>query len=157
MAKTERVGLTVRIEGLDATLKAFNRLDKDAKNAARDEAKKIAELLAGRIRSAAPPGKRYQNIATTVRASRDRVPVVYVGGRANPRVSGGGGPRELIIGMEFGADQNGPNAWRFPPRTPKQGRGNAGYWIYPTLRANQAEVVSLWAAAIDRVAKGWSE
>jgi hypothetical protein len=157
VAERESVKLGFQIEGLRETIKAFNKLDKDAKNAARDEVKKIAELLAGRIRAKAPADKRYQNLAVTVRAGRDRVPVIYVGGRANPKVSGGGGPRELVIGMEFGADQQGPNAWRFPERTPRLGRGNAGYWIYPTVRANQDEIVRLWFDAMDRIINEWSE
>ena len=157
MAEKDRIPIAIQVEGMQETIKAFNKLDKEGKNAARDEVKKIAELLAKRIRDRAPQDKRYQNIAVTVRASRDRVPVIYIGGRATPKVSGGGGPRELIIGMEFGADQAGPNAWRFPPRTPRLGRGNAGYWIYPTLRANQDEIIRLWFDAMDRIIEEWSE
>ena len=157
MAEKESIKFGVQIEGLSQTIKAFNRLDKDGKNAARDEVLKISQLLAERIRARAPADKRYQNLAVSVRAGRDRVPVIYIGGRATPRVSGGGGPRELVIGMEFGADQAGPNRWRFPPRTPKQGRGNAGYWIYPTLKANQDEITRLWFDAMDRIIEEWSE
>jgi hypothetical protein len=157
MAEKESIKFGVRIEGLSQTIKAFNKLDKDGKNAARDEVLKISQLLAERIRARAPADKRYQNLAVSVRAGRDRVPVIYIGGRATPRVSGGGGPRELVIGMEFGADQAGPNGWRFPPRTPRQGRGNAGYWIYPTLKANQDEIIRLWFDAMDRIIEEWSE
>jgi hypothetical protein len=157
MADKERVAIGFEIEGMRDTIRAFNKLDKDGKNAARDEVKKIAELLAARIRAKAPSDKRYQNLAVSVRAGRDRVPVIYIGGRATPKVSGGGGPRELIIGMEFGADQTGPNAWRFPPRTPKLGRGNAGYWIYPTVKASQDEIIRLWFDAMDRIIEEWSE
>ena len=156
-AEKESIKASFQIEGMQETIKAFNRLDKDGKNAARDEVMKISQLLAERIRAKAPSDRRYQNLAVTVRAGRDRVPVIYIGGRATPKVSGGGGPRELIIGMEFGADQAGPNAWRFPPRTPRLGRGNAGYWIYPTLRANQDEIIRLWFDAMDRIIEEWSE
>ena len=157
MAEKESIRASFQIEGMQETIKAFNKLDKDGKNAARDEVLKISQLLAERIRSRAPADKRYQNLAVSVRAGRDRVPVIYIGGRATPRVSGGGGPRELVIGMEFGADQAGPNGWRFPPRTPRQGRGNAGYWIYPTLKANQDEIIRLWFDAMDRIIEEWSE
>ena len=157
MADKERVAIGFEIEGMRDTIRAFNKLDKDGKNAARDEVKKIAELLAARIRAKAPSDKRYQNLAVSVRAGRDRVPVIYIGGRATPKVSGGGGPRELIIHMEFGADHTGPNAWRFPPRPPKLGRGNAGYWIYPTVKASQDEIIRLWFDAMDRIIEEWSE
>jgi hypothetical protein len=157
VAEKESIRATFQIEGMKETIQAFNKLDKDGKNAARDEVVKISQLLAERIRARAPADKRYQNLAVSVRAGRDRVPVIYIGGRATPRVSGGGGPRELVIGMEFGADQTGPNSWRFPARTPRQGRGNAGYWIYPTLKANQDDIIRLWFDAMDRIIEEWSE
>lgn len=153
----ETVKASFQIEGLRETIRAFNRLDKESKNAARDEVVKISQLLAERIRARAPSDPRYQNLAVSVKASRDRVPVIRVGGRASPKVSGGGGPRELVIGMEFGADQNGPNGWRFPPRTPKQGRGNAGYWIFPTVKANQDDIINRWFKAMDSIIGEWSE
>lgn len=153
----DKVAIGVRVDGIQETIRAFNRLDKEAKKAARAEVQKVAEILAARIRAKAPSDKRYQNLAVSIRAGRDRVPVITVGKLANPKVSGGGGPRELVIGMEFGADQAGPNAWRFPPRTPRQGRGNAGYWIYPTIKASQDEIISLWFDAMDRMLKEWSE
>jgi hypothetical protein len=156
MAEKESVSVLTKFEGLSETLAAFKKLDKEASKAAKVEAQKIAEVLAARIRAKAPNDKRYQNLAVSVKAGRDRVPVVTIGTRATPRVSGGGGPRELVIGMEFGADENGPNAWRFPPRTPKLGRGNAGYWIYPTARANQSEIINMWFKAMDDIIEEWS-
>jgi hypothetical protein len=157
MAERESIGVGIKFEGINETLRAFKTLDKEASKAAKVEATKIAEFLAARIRAKAPTDKRYQNLAVSVRAGRDRVPVIRIGALANPRVSGGGGPRELVIGMEFGADQSGPNGWRFPPRTPRLGRGNAGYWIYPTARANQSEVIKMWFDAMDKIIAEWSE
>jgi len=157
MAEKESIGVGIKFEGINETLRAFKTLDKEASKAAKVEATKIAEFLAARIRAKAPTDKRYQNLAVSVRAGRDRVPVIRIGALANPRVSGGGGPRELVIGMEFGADQSGPNGWRFPPRTPRLGRGNAGYWIYPTARANQSEVIKMWFDAMDKIIAEWSE
>lgn len=155
--QASRVGVAVEIDGIAETLKAFNKLDKDAKKAARVEVQKIAEMLAARIRAAAPSDPRYQNLAVSVKAGRDRVPVIRVGGRAGPKVSGGGGPRELVIGMEFGANQAGPNGYRFPPRTARHGRGNAGYWIFPTARKNQTEILTIWFDAMDKMLADWSK
>ena len=159
MAKTakETVSQGLQVEGLKETLRAFRTLDKEASKEARTKSQQIADKLAGYIRAAAPPGIRYQNLAASVRSGRDRVPVVRIGGLANPRVSGGGGPRELVIGMEFGADVNGPNSWRFPPRTPRLGRGNAGYWIYPTARSRQGEIARLWQESMNQIIAKWSD
>ena len=159
MSAKEGIAIGLGVEGVAETLKALNKLDKDSRKEVKDKAQEIAELLASRIRARlqSNPDTRYQNLAVSVKAGRDRVPVIKVGGRATPKVSGGGGPRELVIGLEFGADQTGPNAWRFPPRTPKRGRGNEGYYIFPTLVANQDEIIRLWFDAMDKLIDEWSE
>ena len=152
MANVRTPPIRIEIEGAGETLRALNQLDKDANNAARDSAVKIAEVMAGYIRTAGQirPDKRDRNLASTVRVNRDRLPSVSIGGRANPKVSGGGTPGNLIFGMEFGAYKPA-NAWRFPPRTRPLNRGNAGYWIYPTARRIQPEIVGLWYAAMDTI------
>jgi hypothetical protein len=152
---TEKVPVSLQVDGLDSTLRAFNKLDKDSKKKARESVLKVSNLLASRLRSAAPTDVRYQNLAASIRTKADRNPKVNIGRLANPKVSGGAGPRELVIGMEFGADQSGPNGWRFPPRTPRYGRGNAGYWIYPTARRNQSEIVKLWADSLNTSIREW--
>jgi hypothetical protein len=156
MSEKQRISMSVRAEGVDATLRAYKKLDKDAQKKAKDKTKEVSEMLAKRIRGSAPADPRYSALAQSVKAGRDRVPVVRIGGRATPQVSGGGGPRELVIGMEFGADRNGPNAWRFPPRTPKRGRGNAGYWIFPTAVREQTSIVKLWQDSLDPVLNDWA-
>jgi hypothetical protein len=156
-AEKETIRAGLEVDGVKETIRAFNKLDKDSKNKARDETLKVSSLLASRIRSAAPNDPRNQALGQSVRAKRDRVPKVNVGGLAGPTVSGGGGPRELVIGMEFGANQNGPNSWRFPPRTPRRGRGNEGYWIYPTLVRNQSDIVKQWQDSLEPVIKEWSD
>jgi hypothetical protein len=153
----EKFPLTVQVPELEDTIKAFNRLDKDAKKQARLSVLKVSEKLASKLRGSAPADVRYQNLVASIRTKSDRAPKVDIGRLANPKVSGGGGPRELIIGMEFGADQSGPNGWRFPPRTPRYGRGNAGYWIYPTARRNQPEIVKLWRDSLNTSIQKWGK
>ena len=159
MSAKEGIAIGLGVEGVNETLKALNKLNKDSRKEVKDKAQEIAELLASRIRARlqSNPDTRYQNLAVSVKAGRDRVPVINVGGRATPRASGGGGPRELVIGLEFGADQAGPNGWRFPPRTPTRGRGNQGYYIFPTLIANQDEIIRVWFDAMDKLIDEWSE
>ncbi len=157
MAEKERISVGVQAEGVQETLRAFRKLDKDAQKAAKEKVKEVSEVLARRIRSSAPGADpRYTALVASVKSGKDRVPVIRIGGRATPRVSGGGGPRELVIGMEFGADQAGPNAWRFPPRTPKRGKGNAGYWIFPTATREQSSIVKLWQDSLASSLEEWS-
>lgn len=149
------------VEGLDETLKALRGIDKEAAKAIRNEVQKIANMFAAEIAAAGRArSKRDAFVAETVRGTRDRTPVVLIGKASRMPVSRSGpGPRasDLMFGMEFGARQNGPNGWRFPPRTPRLGRGNEGYWIFPTARKQHTRAVEMWAAALEKVAAEWSK
>ena len=102
-------------------------------------------------------------VASTVRANKDRIPNVTIGG-SRGRVSGGANAGILLFGNEFGSDRNTfgsagnfPNGgYKFPARTPKEGRGNRGYWIFPTLKALQPEITRRWKAAVGTVYGEWS-
>ena len=161
------------VEGLRETLRAFGRLDKDAQKAARDEVQKVANLLASEIASAGrrQGDRRNAHVASSVRGTRERTPVVKVGNAQ--RMAAAGRPRasDLMFGIEFGstniASRGGDNAtmrggrpgWRFPERTPRapSGRGNVGYWMIPTLRRQQPRVVDLWAQALEKAAREWGQ
>jgi hypothetical protein len=156
VAKKGPLPVRIEVEGFRETLKALNKVDAEGKKQAKAKGQEIANKVAGFIRAAAPADRRYQNLAATVRSGKDRVPVVRIGGRQTPRASGGATPSDLIYGMEFGASSP-RNAWRFPPRTPKLGRGNAGYWIYPTARARQVEIRALWLDGMNDIIRRWSK
>jgi len=141
----------VTVEGLREASRAVSRLDKDTQKAVRTEVQKVADLIARRTASAGRRvGGRSALVAQSARAGKARTPVVRFGGASPAGVSGGASMGDLVFGMEFGADQSGPNGWRFPPRTPRYGRGNEGYWIFPTARTMGPEIVELWASALDR-------
>src|SRR4051794_15184981 len=81
MAKTALV-VKVRIDGVREILRAFSVLPKDASNELRDASLKLAQELAARARAdgAANGGPQGRLVAQTVKARRDRVPVVEAGG-----------------------------------------------------------------------------
>jgi hypothetical protein len=145
-------GVEGEVVGLRETLKALNKLGKDANAAARKEVSKISQYAADKTASAGSNlGGRYEILAQTPKVRRDRVPTVAYGGARRSPVSGGATYNQLLYGMEFGADASGRNAWRFPPRSPRLGSGNAGYWIYPTARRMQSDITRMWQDAIDAV------
>ena len=170
-SSTSKMGGDAAVEGLRETLAAFSRLDKDAQKAARDEVQKVANLLAAEMAAAgrAQGDSRNRHVASSIRGTRERTPVIKVGNAQ--RMASGGRPRasDLMFGMEFGststASRAGDNAtrrggrpgWRFPERTPRApgGRGNVGYWLMPTLRRQQPRVVDLWANALEKAARDW--
>jgi hypothetical protein len=111
----------------------------------------------------APMPRQTAIVAQTVRANKDRIPNVTIGG-SRGRASGGANAGILLFGNEFGSDRNTfgsagnfPNGgYKFPARTPREGRGNRGYWIFPTLKAMQPEITRRWKNAVGEVYENWT-
>ena len=53
--------------------------------------------------------------------------------------------------MEFGSRKYK----QFPVWSGGFGRGSKGYFIHPTLRENQPEIVKQWEQSFDRILKEW--
>jgi hypothetical protein len=51
--------------------------------------------------------------------------------------------------MEFGSNRFP----QFPNRTPTLGRGNKGYFIFPTLKAAQPYIIREWQEAFSKIIK----
>lgn len=164
-----RQSITIKPDLADyrGLLKALNVMDKEAQFALKDDVYSISSWTATEIQRAGFAHPYYPRqaavAAATVRPSRDRVPTVYIGG-SKGRLSGGANAGQILFGNEFGGDRNAfgnqnvfPNGgYRFPPRTSREGRGNAGYWIFPTLKAMQPEIKKRWFAAVNKVMDNWA-
>jgi hypothetical protein len=155
------------LRDLRGLLKALNKMDDDSKKALKDDVAAISFWTAGGIRMAgyvgAPMPRQTAIVAQTVRANKDRIPNVTIGG-SRGRASGGANAGILLFGNEFGSDRNTfgsagnfPNGgYKFPARTPREGRGNRGYWIFPTLKAMQPEITRRWKNAVGEVYENWT-
>lgn len=140
-------------EGLDEVLKALRVLPKEANKELRADVQKLTQKHAQALIAAAAssPDSRVRGIAPTVRASKDRVPTVKIGGAKTVPVSRTGNPPragDLVFGTEFGA-RDTPNTWRFPPAT-------KSYWAFKALRGRQPQLIAEWEAAVERVARKWA-
>jgi hypothetical protein len=154
------------LRDLRDTLKALNRMDKEAQHELKDDVQGITMWMATAIQRAGFAHPKYPKqayiVAKTVKGNRDRVPSVTIGGPKG-RVSGGANAGQLLFGNEFGGDRNVkgnrnafPNGgFRFPPRTDREGRGNVGYWIFPTLKENQDELTTKWKNSVEKIFKKW--
>jgi hypothetical protein len=167
MADTrETIKVQPDMRDLRGLLKALNTMEKEANTELKDDVQGITMWMAQAIQHAgfAHPvyPKQAAIVARTVRGNRDRIPSVTIGG-SKGRVSGGANAGQLLFGNEFGGDRNAfgnlnafPNGgFRFPPRTDREGRGNKGYWIFPTLKENQTELTNKWKAAVEKVFDKW--
>jgi hypothetical protein len=157
-----RMDITPEIRAL---LKTLNEMDNESKNELKTKVKGIAGWVAEDIKRAAasaPMSAQAMKVAQTVRANKDRVPSVTVGG-SRVRFSGGAVSGEVLYGSEFGADPTSvsgkfPNGGRrFPYRSPQRGQGSEGYWIYPTLRLAQPRITREWHEAVDNVLDNWTK
>jgi hypothetical protein len=139
-------------------LHALNTLPKKANHQLKTDVASISLWTATQMRGAAmgaPFPKQAAVVARTIKPQRDRVPSVTIGG-AKYRTSGGAWAGNLLYGNEFGAKTFFPNGGRrFPYRSPQVGRGNEGYWIFPTLRRIQPEITRRWKHAVDAILKEW--
>ena len=168
MADT-RTSITVKPDLADyrALLKALNVMDKEANYELKNEVYSISSWVAKGIQQAASVHEFYPDqaaiIAATVRPARDRVPTIYIGG-SKGRASGGANAGQLLFGNEFGGDRNAfgnktafkNGGYRFPKRTDREGRGNVGYWIFPTLKNMQKDIFIAWKNATTKVMDNWA-
>ena len=134
-------------------VKAFKAMD----DVAIEEAKKVSGALAdyalGKIKEAAGTRTVATKVATRIADNGKVSKTSKIGeislGFASQRFSGGGTTKSLWGGMEFGSNR----FKQFPRRTPTLGRGNKGYFIFPTLKAAQPHIISEWQEAFSKIIK----
>jgi hypothetical protein len=148
-----------------AILRSFKKMDDIAKNDMKAVTKDIANEAASAIGSALSTTKQGAAIARTIRVSSSyaRGPRIEIGGDKG-KLSSGNIPGEILMGTEFGAYQNRSRERKsgqyvgykqFQPRSPREGRGNAGYFIFPTLKAMQPYITKRWVEQVDRIRAEW--
>jgi hypothetical protein len=129
-------------------------MDKQANKDLRDLSKVISQDIADEFRNSARGSRWYPEqasfVAQSARATRDRVPSVTVGGSKAYSTSDGRrvAAGSLLFLSEFGSPEQAQRD-RFrnsaqrrtgargglqgPPRSPREGRGNRGWWLFPAL------------------------
>jgi len=124
--------------------KALTKLPKEAaselRGASKDIASHVADKAAGRARGMGGPAAL---VAPSIRATRDRVPVVKMGGSA--RLRPGSATQtvgNLIWGAEFGG-QARPRTMQFLPH-----KGTVGYFLWPTVRDDSDYIQERYSSAL---------
>lgn len=141
---------------LRAVISAFKAMSDQAVDEAKRESSALAEYAAAKIKDAAATRTvnpaAVQRIASGVRISKSSKVGEFSYGFASQKFSGGGTTQMLWAGFEFGSNRYK----QFPTRTPNRGRGNSGYFIYPTLRQIQPQLIAQWETAFDRILKEYN-
>lgn len=126
--------------------KALKTLPKEASKRLRDAAQSIAiDVAATAAGRASAIGGVAKYVAPTIKAPRDRVPVVKMGG--NSRLPGDrSGERQsvgdVIWGAEFGGGAR-PSTRQFSPH-----KGRTGYFLWPTVRAENQDIADAYSEAL---------
>ena len=131
---------------------SFKAMDDEAIAKAKSVSNGLATYLQGRIVDAALTRDLASiRIATGARVSKSSKIGELSFGFASQKFSGGGTTQQLWGGYEFGS-----NKYRqFPIWSGKYNRGSKGWFIYPTLRAEQPQIIAQWQEAFSQIVKVW--
>jgi hypothetical protein len=137
---------------LRRVLTAFKAMDEEATAQAKASSGALAEFAQDKITATAQGrGRAAEKIARGSRVSKSSKIGELSFGFAAQKFSGGGTTKQLWGGNEFGSNtyKQFPIWSGFGPK----GRGSNGWFIYPTLRAIQPEIISKWENAFDKILK----
>jgi len=131
---------------------AFKAMDAEATDAAKRESSALAEFAQSKIsQKAVTRGKAADRIASGSRVSKSSKIGELSFGFVSQKFSGGATTKDLWGGTEFGSNK----FKQFPVWSGTEGRGSKGWFIYPTLREIQPDIIAKWENAFDRILKEW--
>ena len=132
---------------------AFKAMGEEATIQAKQESSALAEFAKGKIVQAALASfnKADDRIAQGSVVSKSSKIGELSFGFARQKFSGGGTTQQLWGGYEFGSNK----FKQFPIWSGKEGRGSRGWFIYPTLRAEQPNIIAKWEDSLSQILKEW--
>ena len=131
---------------------AFKAMDDEAIAAAKRESSALAEFAQGKIKQKANTrGVAAQRIGDGSRVSKSSKIGELSFGFASQKFSGGATTQQLWGGNEFGSNKYK----QFPIWSGREGRGSKGWFIYPTLREIQPDIITQWENAFNKILKEW--
>jgi hypothetical protein len=135
--------------------KAFKLMDETATDEARRQSAALAYFATEEVKQAArgrtKAGAVAQRVADGASISKSSKIGEFSYGFARQKFSGGATTQTLWGGVEFGSNK----FKQFPTYSGRQGRGSRGWFIYPTLRKIQPELIKKWEETFSRIIKEW--
>jgi hypothetical protein len=135
--------IIIKIDDKDllAILRTFKKMDEIAKKDMKQTTKDIANEQPQQLDQRYQEPNKGSAIARTIKVSSSyaKGPRIEIGGDKQ-RLSSGNVPGEILMGTEFGANNNVRRKRKsgtyiglrqFERRSPREGKGNAGYFIFP--------------------------
>lgn len=133
---------------------AFKAMDDQAVQEAKEVSGALAQYLQGKISitaSGLQSSKVASRIAEGSRVSKSSKIGEISYGFVSQKFSGGATTRDLWGGSEFGSNR----FKQFPVWSGREGRGSRGWFIYPTLRAEQPYIINEWENSFSKIVKEW--
>ena len=135
---------------LRSITRAFKGMEDQAVAEAKNVSNGLATYLQGKIVDAALTRDLVSiRIATGARVSKSSKIGELSFGFVSQKFSGGGTTQQLWGGYEFGSNK----FKQFPIWSGREGRGSRGWFIYPTLRAEQPNIIAQWETAFSKIVK----
>jgi hypothetical protein len=136
---------------LRAIVRSFKAMDDEAIAQAKQQTSKLADWVRGKIIDAAGRSRNLldDRVAAGSRVSKSSKIGEISFGFAAQKLSGGGTTQQLWGGAEFGSNR----LKQFPVWSGREGRGSRGWFIYPTLRSVQPEIVRRWEESFSKIVK----
>jgi hypothetical protein len=139
---------------LRGVIKAFKAMDDEAISQAKVSSNALASYLQGKIQAKAGT-LQSRNVSSRIadgsRVSKSSKIGEISFGFAAQKFSGGATTQMLWGGSEFGSNR----FKQFPVWSGREGRGSRGWFIYPTLRAEQPYIINEWENSFDKILKEW--
>jgi hypothetical protein len=136
---------------LRAITRSFKAMDDEALTQAKRASSELADFVKSKIVDAA--GRTNNRLDDRVAAGAKVSKSSKIGeisfGFAGQKLSGGGTTQQLWGGAEFGSNKKK----QFPVWSGREGRGSRGWFIYPTLRSVQPEIVKRWEESFSKIVK----
>jgi hypothetical protein len=132
--------------------RAFKAMDDEAISQAKQASSALADFVRSRIVAAANNVTRNRldnKVAEGSKVSKSSKIGEISFGFAGQKLSGGGTTQQLWGGSEFGSNRYK----QFPVWSGREGRGSRGWFIYPTLRSAQPEIIKQWEESFSTIVK----
>jgi hypothetical protein len=139
---------------LRAILRSFKAMDDEATSQAKEVTSELADYVRTKIIATANQSnnRAAPRIAQGSKVSKSSKIGEISFGFAAQKLSGGGTTQQVWGGYEFGSNR----FKQFPVWSGREGRGSRGWFIYPTLRSVQPDIVKKWEEAFSKIVRKYT-
>jgi hypothetical protein len=139
---------------LRSITRSFKAMEDEAIAEAKQTSSALADYVKTNIVSAASNTRNLldNRIAEGAKVSKSSKIGEISFGFAGQKLSGGGTTQQVWGGYEFGSNR----FKQFPVWSGREGRGSRGWFIYPTLRSAQPEIIKKWEEGFSKIVRKYT-